>query len=156
MADTRGKGSQFTSGEGEGAAGRGRGVGALPPPYSALPAPLPPPPHPSPPPSVNVRRRAGHAGSWSPHGPLRRWGRPEGGPRFPSGRARPSAPALRGAQAGKLDAAVTSPPRSAPPGPAHAAEPSGSCSQDEGPGRREAASPAVRELQDWRRGVPPL
>lgn len=43
MADTRGKGSQFTSGEGEGAAGRGRGVGALPPPpYSALPNAAPP------------------------------------------------------------------------------------------------------------------
>lgn len=39
MADTRGKGSQFTSGEG-GSSGRGRGAGGRPP-HSALPGGAP-------------------------------------------------------------------------------------------------------------------
>lgn len=156
MADTRGKGSQFTSGEGEGAAGRGWGVGALPlPPYSALLSAAAPRPR-TPPPAVNVIRSAGHAGSWSP----RVRAAPEGARTekllLPAGRVLSRAPTPRGAVARERDATPTSPPRSLPPGPARAARPPGSCSWAEGLGRREAGSPTVRELPGWKRGVPPL
>lgn len=133
-------------------------MGALPPPpYSALPNAAPPLPRP-PPPAVNECRRAGHAGSWSPCArvPAEAHGGMTTIPVRPRAAGRPGAArGWAGVGGGERAESVTTPALSAPPGHARVAQPSGSCSWVEGPGRREAPSPAVDELQDWRRGVPP-